>query len=84
MKQSITNDDQIDLFDLEQEILTCWNVTTDIATLVDRGADSQDFTAIKTLYDHKFEQLWELFERLCRNQTLLGRELPKILGREKD
>ena len=60
------------IFDLEQQIMECWNVTKDIELvtkhLIDHtGGYSDDdlmnkYTAIKDLYEVKFEALWRTFE----------------------
>lgn len=57
-------------FDLEQEILQCWGVTTDIDVLYN-SISNKDLTkeqicellkAIKILYDLKFESMFNTFE----------------------
>lgn len=52
-----------DRFDLEQEILECWNVVNDIKLLAQRNAPVEDFAAVAQLYQHKFEELWAQFEK---------------------
>lgn len=59
-------------FDLEQEIMHCWNVVDDINLLYEKvnnlpHFDSQDDVAnfllgLKTIYTHKFERLFQTFE----------------------
>lgn len=56
-----------DRFDLEQEILECWRVTSDIKLFVEQGADLKILTAY---YDQKFEKLWSTFEHMCHNGKL--------------
>ena len=57
-------------FDLEQEILQCWGITTDIDVLYS-SISNKDLTkeqicellkAIKILYDLKFESMFNTFE----------------------
>lgn len=68
--------EDIDRFDLEQEILACWNVTTDLDVFLHRYLDgpemSEDDVAnvilgIKSLYELKFEKCWNTFEQLLKN-----------------
>jgi hypothetical protein len=62
-------------FQLEQDILACWNITSDIDTLFAAVFEkdlSQDEIAnvllgLKSLYDLKFEKLFATFEEVHRN-----------------
>jgi superfamily I DNA and RNA helicase len=64
------------IFDLEQQMLECWNVTKDIDLvtryLVDNSGGYTDddvmnkYFAIKDLYELKFEQMWDTFEQVCK------------------
>ena len=56
-----------DRFDLEQDILECWKVTTDIKLFVEQGAD---LSVLSAYYDQKFERLWDTFEKLISKKTL--------------
>lgn len=51
-----------DRFDLEQGIMQCWNVVDDVKLLAQRNAPVEDFVAVATLYQHKFEELFSQFE----------------------
>lgn len=51
-----------DRFDLEQGIMQCWNVVDDVKLLAQRNAPVEDFAAVATLYQHKFEELFSQFE----------------------
>ena len=59
-----------DRFDLEQDIMNCWNVVEDIKTIYDRlDYTDQDqvmnsLLGLQTLYQMKFEKMWETFEQL--------------------
>ena len=56
-----------DRFDLEQDILECWKVTTDIKMFVEQGAD---LSVLSAYYDQKFERLWNTFEQLSAKKAL--------------
>jgi hypothetical protein len=56
-----------DRFDLEQDILECWKVTTDIKLFVAQGAD---LSVLSDYYDQKFERLWDTFEKLISKRML--------------
>lgn len=56
-----------DRFDLEQEILECWKVTTDIKLFVEQGADLK---VLSDYYEQKFERLWNTFEQVVSNGKL--------------
>lgn len=53
---------KFDRFDLEQSIMQCWNMVDDVKLLVKRGAPVEDFDGVCRLYQHKFEELFALFE----------------------
>ena len=68
---------KFDRFDFEQQIMECWNVTTDIRTaaeyLLDAPleVDREDKLAnmlmgIEALYNAKFDKLFRQFEHLVR------------------
>ena len=58
-----------DRFDLEQNIMHCWNVVDDLNMLVEMDTVSADTVqAVATLYQQKFEYLWENFENCCANK----------------
>jgi hypothetical protein len=64
------------IFDLEQQMLECWNVTKDIELVTHHLVDHSDrysdddimnkYFAIKDLYELKFEQMWDTFEQVCK------------------
>ena len=64
------------IFDLEQQMLECWNVTKDIDLVTRYLVDHSDgytdddvmnkYFAIKDLYELKFEQMWDTFEQVCK------------------
>jgi hypothetical protein len=61
-------------FDMEQQIMTCWNICEDLDTVMEgvlEGDMNQDrisnvLLGMKELYHLKFEKLWEQFEAMCR------------------
>jgi hypothetical protein len=70
--------DKIDRFDLEQDIMNCWQVVDDLKTFSKRYLDgakmSEDDVAnlligLETLYQMKFEQLFATFEQCIKNGT---------------
>ncbi len=68
-----------DRFDLEQGIMNCWSVVDDIKALhiqfMDKGHMTEDqvsnyLLGLETIYQVKFEQLFELFEQLIKDKKL--------------
>ena len=60
-----------DRFDLEQDIMNCWNVVDDMKMLMQQDAvNTETIQAITTLYQQKFEALWATFEDCCRTMQL--------------
>jgi len=66
-----------DRFDLETDIMTCWNVVEDIKELsrcmLDRRKMSEDeisnyLLGLETIYQVKFERLFETFEQMVHNR----------------
>lgn len=64
-------------FDLEQDIMNCWNVVEDIKELsrsmLDRRTMTEDeisnyLLGLETIYQVKFERLFETFEMLIRQR----------------
>ena len=67
----------MDRFELESRIMDCWSVVEDVQTVYkmsDLRQLSQDELAnvllgIQTLYQMKFERLWQTFEEYIRNEA---------------
>ena len=65
-------------FDLEQLILKNWEITTEIKhlrELISDGKPTQDqvenyLLGLETIYEVKFNKLWDCFEELCQNQKI--------------
>ena len=65
------------IFDLEQQIMDCWKVTDDIELITNHLVEDSDidshaadiiinkYSAVKELYDIKFDQMWKTFEKVC-------------------
>jgi hypothetical protein len=68
-----------DRFDLEQQILDCWRVTEDIAMMAKQNASADSLNALSTYYEHKFNQLWETFETMCREGQFKNESTTKEL-----
>jgi hypothetical protein len=59
-------------FDMEQEIMTAWQVLDDIKMLSARaGTTQEDWDAVHRLYQIRFETLFETFENLIHNGKIL-------------
>lgn len=65
-------------FDLEQEIMKCWNVTDDLESMIsmrNEGTISDSefvdvVTGIKVLYEHKFNKLFNIYSQLVKENQL--------------
>lgn len=69
-------------FDLEQQILNCWNVTDDLDVVMENVLENENFSrddihnvllGIRGLYQLKFEKCFETFEELVRTRQLDSR-----------
>ena len=69
-----------DRFDLEQWILKNWEITTEIKhlrELISDGKPTQDqienyLLGLETIYEVKFNKLWDCFEELCQHQKIIS------------
>jgi hypothetical protein len=59
-----------DRFDFEQQLMSCWGMVDDVKLLAKRDAGSADFEALASVYQHKFEELFDQFETLIRERKL--------------
>lgn len=57
------------IFDLEQQIMQCWDVVTDLELVKGETAD-----ALRHIYQLKFEKLFETFEEACAEYHASRRE----------
>ena len=74
-------------FDLEQDIMNCWSVVDDIKELgrsmLDRRKMTEDevsnyLLGLETIYQVKFERLFETFEQLIRNNAFNDRKNDEV------
>ena len=68
-----------DRFDLEQGIMQCWSITEDIellrntvcnAGVIDADQVDNFLLGLKTIYDIKFEKLFETYSQLIKEQKI--------------
>jgi hypothetical protein len=65
-----------DRFDLEQNIMQCWNVCDDIQLMLDSWDsldedDKQNYLiGLKQMYQMKFERCWSTFEHCVRAKQI--------------
>jgi hypothetical protein len=62
-----------DRFDLEQQILECWRITDDITDLEKHGASVTDMVSLASVYEYKFQKLWNTFEKLVEEKQFKNR-----------
>jgi hypothetical protein len=70
-------------FELEQDILKCWNITSDLREILDdwqqgRMADEdvmQAMDAYVKVYENRFERTFRRFEQQCRNLHALRQQV---------
>lgn len=67
-----------DRFDLEQQILDCWKITDDIKLLSDQDAVGSDYKSLATVYEYRFEKLWQIFENMCETRQFSKPSAEKI------
>ena len=81
------------IFDLEQQIMTAWNVGDDIEMLYTHFGDDPLFSGmsskaedemmnlllgLKSLYAVKFEKLFHTFEEICREYHMRGKRIEEL------
>ena len=65
-----------DRFDLEQNIMQCWNVCDDIQLYLDMYDEMDEdqkmnyLIGLKQMYQMKFERCWSTFEQCVRKQQI--------------
>ena len=67
---------KFDRFDFEQQIMSCWNVTSDLKDLNEAVVDSDltkdqisnILTGIEQMYQIRFDKLFSQFEQLIKEQ----------------
>ena len=76
--------------DLEEKIMECWNVTSDIKLTYEEYLDSSEpmsedelsniLIGIEYLYNRKFQRLWQAFETVCNHGGIfLDKDLVTIV-----
>ena len=57
-----------DYLDLEQEIMKCWEITSDLHVVSKHINDGSDYTELMIgmaqLYDMKFQKMFDMFEKM--------------------
>jgi hypothetical protein len=65
----------MDRFDLEQQIMECWGITSDLNLIIDVGTDVEEIkqfvNSIKVIYEHKFDRLFTTFETLVADRKIV-------------
>lgn len=65
-----------DRFDLEQNIMQCWNVCDDIQLYLDMYDNMDEdqrmnyLIGLKQMYQMKFERTWDNFEKCVRTRQV--------------
>ena len=76
-----------DQFDLEQGIMTCWNVTSDLDVLFEELCENSYYTmdnasnfvlGLNTIYEAKFSKLFRTFEEFLKTHYALIKEVEEL------
>lgn len=67
------------IFDLEQQIMQCWDVVTDLELIQGETAN-----ALRHIYQLKFEKLFQTFEEVCADYHASRREVVPLSKTLKD
>ena len=70
-------------FELEQDILKCWNITSDLREILDDWQQArmseedvmQALDAYIKVYENRFERTFRRFEQQCRNLHALRQQV---------
>lgn len=85
--------ESVDRFDLEQDIMNCWQVVDDLRTLSKRYLDgpvmsvdevSNVLIGIESLYQLKFEQMFNTFEQCIKNNQFQEYQAYDFSSKVKD
>lgn len=69
-----------DRFDLEQQILKCWNITEEVQLLNEKVLEDDSYTrdqisnyllGLHTIYEAKFEKLFDQFGEMVKDKKIL-------------
>ena len=64
----------MDRFDLEQQILDCWQITQEIPMMESQGASAAEISSLACVYDYKFKRLWATFEGMVHERQFKSAE----------
>ena len=64
----------MDRFDLEQQILDCWQITEEIPMMESQGASAVEISSLACVYDYKFKRLWATFEAMVHERQFKSAE----------
>ena len=64
----------MDRFDLEQQILDCWQITEEIPMMEAQGASAAEISSLACVYDYKFKRLWATFEGMVNQRQFKSAE----------
>lgn len=56
--------------DFEQAIMRCWSVVEDMKTVAEVNCTPESFQALATIYDIKFNSLFEMFEQMIKDKKI--------------
>jgi hypothetical protein len=82
-----------DQFDLEQGIISCWNVTSELDLLLEELMENNSFTkdqasnfvlGLSTIYTAKFEKLFRDFESFLKTYYTISKELKQTQQELRD
>ena len=68
-----------DRFDLEQQILKCWNITEEVQLLNEKVLEDDSYTrdqisnyllGLHTIYEAKFDKLFSQFENMVKERKI--------------
>ena len=74
-------------FDLEQGIMSCWNVTSDLDVLMEELVENDHFTkdqasnfvlGLSTIYEAKFDKTFRIFEEFLKEFYKTKKELQRV------
>jgi hypothetical protein len=61
----------MDRFDLEQQIMQCWNIVEDITLLTNlEGVKKEDYQALARIYEIKFNSMFDTFSKLIQDGSI--------------
>ena len=59
-------------YDMEQQILKCWEIVDDLKLIAEQANNGSDFSntfkGMAELYHYKFEKLWDTYEKALQEK----------------